>query len=158
MKQTLLAFILLTLATACASVPVKQQAVLSVQTSVQVLGTIQDAERAICNGAADKTKPITHCEGPAAVQAGITDAQHQQFSAALARAFTIEGQAITALRAWKAGEPTPTTVALFTADLSQAMAVVRQLAPGLQVMTVSDKLEKVIADLTAVDAALKGAK
>jgi len=130
-RLTVLALISVTLA--CASVPVKQKAVTTLQANETALGQAQDIERRLCDPAKAALTPpvaITACTGPTAATIGLTDARHQQFARALSTAFDLQIKAGAALQSWKAGEPPPATLLELKADIDATLVVVRQLTTG----------------------------
>lgn len=121
--------IVLALATACASLPAKQRAVVGLQASETALEAAHDAERALCAPTADQTKAITHCDGPQAASLRLTDARHHDLADLFSRAFAAEQVAAKALLAWKAGDPVPTDIAGYQAIVNEIVQTVVTLLP-----------------------------
>lgn len=140
MKRISLALALV-VATACASLPVKQKAVTSLQVTHVALSNAQDFER---QAYAAQTIP------------GLTQARHQQFAGIFSKAFQDEITAGAALRAWKAGDPAPQSLAQLQADADQALAVVGQLVP--QASDLTSKIQAVADAVLQVVLAIQGAK
>ena len=146
----------------CASLPAKEKAVESLQATEVALGAAQDAERALCNptaAASAPTAPIVDCTGGASTAIGLTNARHQQIATALVKAFDAQAKAAVALRAWKAGDPVPTTVTDISTDAAAALAVVRQLlTTNPQVTDIIAKLQAVMNAVALISGQLGGAK
>lgn len=141
---------------ACASVPVKQKAVVTLQANETALGQAQDIERRLCDPAKAALAPpvaITACTGPTATAIGLTDARHQQFARALSTAFDLQIKAAAALQAWKSGEPPPATLLELKADIDATLLVVRQLTTGAN-ENVQILLGKIQAALDSVAATI----
>lgn len=147
---------LLVASAGCASLPVKQQATEKLVATERLLATAQDTERALCSPTADKSKPITHCDGSVAATVGLTDARHQATASAFAIAFTAQVKAATALRAWKAGDPPPTDVATLSADITAALTLAKQLSGSPDVQKIATTLQQAIDTVTAVLSSLGG--
>jgi hypothetical protein len=133
---------------ACASVPVKQQAVMSLQASETALETAHDMERSLCF----TTPPIEtggHCTNPLAPQLGLTDTVHQQLAKLFSRAFEYEGKAALVLQTWRAGDPVPTSVSGYQKDITDILALANTLLPGPQTQAFLAKTKE------AVDAGAK---
>ena len=121
--------LLLLLLAGCASLPLKQQAVVSLQASETALEAAHDLERGFCF-VTPATEAGGHCTNPLAATLHLTDATHQRLADLFSRAFALEIKAAIALKAWRAGEPAPTDVAGYQKDISDILAVVKTLAPG----------------------------
>lgn len=114
---------------ACASLPLKQQAVVTLAASESALEAAHDFERSLCSPTADKTKAITHCDGAGAASLGLTDAKHQQLARLFSSAFGDEQKASAALKAWQAGAPAPSDLAGYQQDIQTILALVGQTFP-----------------------------
>lgn len=158
MKRLSLVFLISLTLAACAHLPVKQQATDKLTASIQLLGTAQDAERTLCSPTADKTKPITHCDGAGASAVGLTDARHQAAARAFAAAFDGQIKAAIAIRGWQAGDPPPANLADVMADAQAALVVVHQLTSNPSVTHIADTLQQAIDGLVAIQHALSGGK
>lgn len=113
---------------ACASLPVKQKALVGLQTTETALASAQDFERSLCSPTQAATNgPVTHCDGPNAATIGLTDAVHRTIAGALAKAFRAQEDAAIALQAWQAGQPTPSSVSELQADIDLALTTAKQL-------------------------------
>lgn len=140
---------------ACASLPVKQQAVVSLQASETALEAAHDAERLLCSPTADQTAPIRHCDGAQAIAIGLTDARHQAIARVFAIAFDTQIKAATALKAWRAGDPAPSSVADYQRDLTDVLTLIQQLVP--QAVGVATQAQDAVNKAAAV-AAILGVK
>jgi len=147
MRRILFVVALLTLVTACASLPAKQNATISLQASEVALESAHDAERLLCSPTADPSAAITHCDGSGAAALGLTDAKHQQLARLFSTAFGAEIAAANALTIWRAGDPPPSTVAEYQRDLDDILAAVKLTFPSTQVAVTKTQ--------TAVDEAAK---
>ena len=129
MRKVLLLLVFV-VSSACASLPAKQTAVVTLQASETALEAAHNSERALCNPAADKTKAVTHCEGPAAAQLGLTDDRHVQLAKAFSKAFDTEIKAATVLKALPANGTAPASLAEYQADLNAILALVSGIFPS----------------------------
>jgi hypothetical protein len=115
--------------TACASLPQKQRAVMTISSVEKALGSVQDFER---SAYAAKTIP------------GLTPAVHGTVSKALSDAFGAQIVAAKAVKAWRAGEPAPTSLLELQGYVDRAFQAVSGMAgtdPGRQ---------RLIAELQAI--------
>lgn len=135
---------------ACASLPLKQRAVVSLQASETALEASHNAERTLCSPTADPTKAITHCDGSTAAVIGLTDAVHQDLARKFAAAFDVQIVAATAVQTWRAGEPPPKSVADYHRDLTDLLAVIKTSVPKSG--TVVDKAQESLDKAAAVAA------
>jgi hypothetical protein len=131
MKCALVATIGLCMAlfAACASLPVKQRAVLSLQASESALASAQDFERALCFNL-PAVESGEQCTNPLAVSVGITDERHQNIAELFDQAYGIEKRADSALRAWTTGTAAPPTLATYVMELNQLLQIAKVLDPG----------------------------
>lgn len=144
---------------ACASVPVKEKATLTLQASEVALANAQDAERSLCDASATAAVAVTHCTNPAAAAVGLTDAKHQEAARAFAKAFTAQAQSATALLAWRAGEPAPMTLTEYASDARDVLAVVRTLTGNnATAKTIADQIQAVLDGIERVNAAITGGR
>jgi hypothetical protein len=120
-------------AVSCASLSLKQNAVISLQASETALESAHDAERLLCSPTADQTQAITHCDGAGAQALGLTDAKHQQPARLFSTAFGAEAIAANALTVWRAGDHAPSNVADYQKDLDDILALVQQTFPATHV-------------------------
>lgn len=127
MKRYIL--VLCVLLSACASLPVKQQAVVSLQASETALVGAHDIERSLCF-VSPSTESGGHCTNPQAAAVKLTDATHQKLAGIFAKAFAGEIQAAIALKGWQAGAPPPTDLAGYQFDIQQALATAKLLDPA----------------------------
>ncbi len=164
MKRLYVLIAVLALSIGCASLPVKQKAVDSLQTTETILEQAQSIERQLCNptlAAQTPPVPITTCTGPTATTIQLTDAKHQQIAAALSTAFGLQIKATTALQAWRSGDPPPADLVALQADVKEALGVVTGLVQGPQNGNLSaliSKIQNVLDTLTNTLNSLKGAK
>jgi hypothetical protein len=145
----------LVLAVSCASLPLKQKAVVSLAASETALEAAHDTERALCAPTADQTKAITHCDGAQAATLQLTDARHVAIAAVFSKAFDTEIKAAEALKVWRAGEPAPVGVAAYQKDLADLLALVAQTIPKSK--DVVSKIQLAL-DQAAATALLLGVK
>ncbi len=127
--KRLIVFVVALSLSGCASLPLKQQAVVSLQASETALESSHDAERALCSPTANPTTAITHCDGAAAATIGLTDARHQALARLYSKAFAIEDQAQAALKAWRAGDPKPSSLAEYEGIVNDLIALIVQFIP-----------------------------
>lgn len=125
-----LSLVLLIFMLACASLPLKERAAVGLNTSEIALEASHDAERKFCAPAADQTKAITHCDGLAASAIGLTDARHQALASLYSKAFAGQVIAAQALMAWRAGDPAPSSLVQYQADILEIVAQVTALWPA----------------------------
>ncbi len=130
MKRIVLVALLL--AVSCASLPLKQRAVVSLSASETALEASHDAERLLCSPTANQAQPITHCDGAQAATIGLTDAKHQQLARLYSTAFAAEIVAATALKAWQAGDPPPVTIGDYRKDLDAILVLIGTTIPASQ--------------------------
>jgi hypothetical protein len=142
--------------TACASVPVKQKATQTLTTAETLLGQAQDTERALCSLTQNPAEPITHCDNPVANLVGLTDATHQQIARAFFVAFNDQSKAATALLAWQAGQPVPTSLTQLVADVTATLSVVKSLSSNGPVNQTISTLQAVLSNLGTIIAQLEG--
>lgn len=145
MKRILVAYALaLTLAglPACAHLQTKQEATISLQSVDTALGAAQDFERT-----AYAQHTIT----------GLTPALHQQIAAGFVKAFDAEIQAATVLKAWKAGDPTPTSLAALQGDVDQVLVLARQLLTSPAQIQLLSEIQAVADTVLSVVNTVKGA-
>lgn len=112
---------------ACASVPVKQRAVTSLQASETALASAHDLEMGLCYA-----KPAdlgSHCTAPAAAAAGLTDQRHVALEHAFELAFDAESKAALVLLTWKAGDPPPATLSEYQSIIQTILTLAQQLLP-----------------------------
>jgi hypothetical protein len=156
MRKALSLFVLCAFINAsCASLPAKQTTVVSLQASETALEAAHDAERLICSPSADKTKAITHCDGPQAASIGLTDARHVQLARAFSKAFDTEIKAATVLKAVPVNGTMPASLAEYQADLNAILALVSEVFPKTAETAV--KVQQAV-DEAAKAAALLGVK
>lgn len=115
--------------TACASLPVKQKAVIGLQASETALEGAHNIERSLCF-VTPSTESGGHCTNPQAAAVKLSDATHQKLATIFAKAFAIEIKAAIALQAWQAGQPVPTDVAGYQAAIQDALVTAKQLDPA----------------------------
>ncbi len=124
--------ILLVLSIACASLPAKQRAVVSLGASEAALEAAQTAERLLCAPGADQTKGIAHCDGPTAATVGLTDARHLQLAGLFSRAFQAEIAAAMILQTWAPGQPTPASLTDYITIINQILQLVATYGGDVQ--------------------------
>jgi hypothetical protein len=146
---------------ACASLPVKERAVQTLNATQNTLANIQDTERRLCNAAeydASPTTPIKACAGPLADATMLTTERHQRIAAALSKAFDAQIKASVVLRSWRAGDPVPATLPDIMDALETVTEVVRELAPNSDLFRELDTILQARRELEELVAALKGAQ
>jgi hypothetical protein len=114
---------------ACASAPIKQQAVVTLGASERALEAAHDAERLLCNPGADQTTVITTCNGPGADLVKLTSEKHVQLAGLFSKAFATEILAAKSLQAWRSGEPAPSSIADYQRDINAILSAVVSLLP-----------------------------
>lgn len=125
---------------ACASLSLKQRAVVSLQATHAALSAAQDFER---QAYATHSVP------------GLTPLKHQELAMFFSHAFESEIKATVVLKAWKAGDPVPSSLAELQADSASALVVLKQLLPGSAGLV--DKIQAIADEAFKVAALLKGA-
>lgn len=128
MKRLIL-IIALVVSSACASLPLKQKAVVGLQASETALEGAHDLERSLCF-VSPSTESGGHCTNPQAATVKLTDATHQKLASVFAQAFAAEIKGATALKAWQAGAPAPADVASYQADIQQILVTAKTLDPA----------------------------
>lgn len=124
-----LLFIPLVVSLSCASIPLKQKAVIAVQASESTLEQAQDFERAICfNTPAVESGP--HCTNPTAGTVGLSDSTHVAIAKLFEKAYGDEIIAVTVLKTWNAGDPPPTAVADYQKDTTAILDLTKTLTPS----------------------------
>jgi hypothetical protein len=156
MKRLLSLVLCVSLVSACASLPLKQKAVTSLQASEVALEAAHDLERGLCF-ISPATESGGHCTSPVAASVGLTDERHQQLAALFAKAFEVEIKAATVLQAWQSGDPAPASIAEYQADITAILNVARQLLASTNAQHVIDKAQQAV-DAAAVVAAVLGVK
>lgn len=136
----------------CGSIGLKQQAVITLNGSEAALEAAHDAERLVCSPTANQAAAITHCDGPLAVQLGLTDAKHQALARAFSVAFEAQAKAAIVLQAWRAGDPAPASVSEYHQDVSDVLALVAQVFPTTHTVTTDAQqaVDKAAAILTTL--------
>jgi hypothetical protein len=154
-------FLFVLLTSGCASLPVKERAVQTLNATQTTLANVQDTERRLCNAnayAAAPSAPIKACAGPLADATMLTTERHQRIAAALSKAFDAQIKASVVLRAWKAGDPPPATLPDILDALEAVAGVVKELAPNSELFRELDTILQARRDLEALAEALKGAQ
>jgi hypothetical protein len=129
MKRIVIASVCL-FAISCASLPIKQQAVVSLQASELALESSHNLERSLCAPSANQAEAITTCNGPNAVTLGLTTERHQQLAAIYSKAFATEVLAANSLKAWKAGDPKPSSLLDYQKILGELLIALSQFIPN----------------------------
>ena len=125
------------------SISLKQKAVVGLQSAEVALEAAQGLERGYCfNQPSIESGP--HCTNPQAATLKLTDATHQNMAQFFSHAYAVQLQAVPVLQAWKAGDPAPSGVATYQADLTQLMTLAKNLDPAA-----SDLVAKIQAALDA---------
>ncbi len=140
MKRFVLVFALLA-ASACAHLQTKQTATISLQSVDTALGAAQDFEQS-----AYANRTIS----------GLTPALHQQIAALFAKAFDAEIQAATILKAWKAGDPYPSSLTELQGDVDQALVLARQILTSPAQQTLLADIQAVADTVLSVVNTVKG--
>jgi hypothetical protein len=130
MKRLIIILALMS-SSACAStgLAAKQTTVNSFQAANDFLATAQTLERSYCFNN-PTTESGTHCTNPIAVQLKLTDAIHVRMATFFDQAFGLFITAGPALQAWQAGNPAPSSVTQYLADITALLAAVQSLDPG----------------------------
>lgn len=110
--------------TACASISTKQRISTTHQAAHQALVAVDDAERALCQ---PRPTATNECASPTAATLGLTDARHQAFSRALAKAYDSDAKAGVAILAWRAGDPVPADLTTLLQDAADILATARSI-------------------------------
>ena len=131
----------LALVGACASLPAKQRATLTLQTTHQALAAAQDYERGLY---AKKTLPA------------LTPQRHLAFVTALSKAFSAEEVAAGKLLAWNPGDPQPEGIAALLEAAGAALTVARELTGGTEAGQLLDRAQRVVESVLAVQRAIGG--
>lgn len=132
---------------ACANLPLKQRAVVSLAASEMALETAHNTERSICSPTSDQSKAITHCDGPQAATFGLTDARHKDLALAFSRAFAAESLAAMTLQRWKAGDPAPTTLVEYQRLVNDILNTILAILPQAKDLTAqTQKASVAVAD------------
>lgn len=148
-------FVAILLLAACASLPVKQKAVVGLQASEMALESAHDIERSLCF-VTPATESGGHCTNPLAAEFKLTDALHQHMAGLFSHAFTIQIKAAMALQAWRAGEPAPDGVAQYRQDVQDILGLAQSLT-GAGAQSFITKAQQAV-DEAAKIAVLVGAK
>jgi len=119
------AIVALTVAVACASLSVKQQALAAHQTAHSAIVAIDDFERTVC-----KPNPPPADNTCSAVPRVLTDDQHQRVSAAIVRAYEADIRVGRAIILWQPGQPAPAALPALQAAVQEVETIVHELAPG----------------------------
>lgn len=143
----LLAFLVMA-SSACASLPLKERATVSLNASEIALEGSHNAERRFCSPNADQTQTITHCDGLAASAIGLTDAKHQALARIYSRAFAAQIVAAQALLAWRAGDPAPVSLTQYQAVILEIIAEVTKIWPSAHDVVSKAQLAKTDAEQT----------
>lgn len=135
------AVLVLLLVSACASMPVKQKAVLSLQSVQVALGAAQDLERAAYQ---QQTIP------------GLTADRHKVISQAFVVAFDTQIKTAMVLQAWKAGDPVPTSLSQLHAAATDVLTLVSQLVTNASQKDLVARAQEALDHIAAVVALLQG--
>ena len=108
----------------CGAVPLKQKAVLTVQTAETALGAAQDTERSL------------YLQG---TLPALTPERHKDISQAFSKAFQAQIDVTTALKAWRSEDPVPTSVTEILGYAQETWDVVAAIVPQLDAKTPSEK-------------------
>ncbi len=141
-------FVLMLGVTACASLPLKQKAVVSLQASETALEASHDAERLLCSPTSNQALPIKTCDGPTAASIGLTTAKHQELARIFSKAFDTEIKAATVLKAWRAGDPPPASVTEYQRDVNAVLILVSHMIPNAH--SVISKAQQAVDTAAAV--------
>lgn len=129
MKLRLSALFVALSLTACASLPLKQKAVIGLQASETALEGAHDIERSLCF-VSPSTEQGGHCTNPQAATVKLSDATHQKLAGLFSQAFAAEIKAALILKAWKAGDPAPSDVMSYDADIQLILTTAKALDPS----------------------------
>ena len=139
---------------ACASLPAKKGAANTLTETERLLGAARDAERTLCSSTADKTKPVTRCDGAAAPAAGLTEVRQQEAEKAFAAAFDAYAKASAAMEAWNRGDPPPAALHELGVTVEAALLVFHGLNNNPAVTIIADSLQQAIDNVASIQAAL----
>lgn len=154
LPKTLIVVALAGSLSACRSMPPKKQAAAKITDVAQWLGGARDAERALCSPTADKTKPVTHCEGAAATKAGLTDARQTEAEKAFALASDALGKSTAAIATWEKGTPPPPVLHDLTVGLEGALLVVQSLNNDSSIAVIAESLQRAKVAVASIQGAL----
>lgn len=127
-------------AVGCAHIPVKQKATLGLQAAHTAVAGAQDIERGLY----------------AARLAGLTPEKHGQFAGFFSAYFDAEQRVALALRAWRAGDPAPESLADAMTVLREAVDTAVTLSDGAEKDSIIGKLGTGIRHVQAVLDAVTG--
>lgn len=150
MKQ--LCLILCLALSACASLPLKQKAVIGLQASETALEGAHDIERSLCF-VSPSTEQGGHCTNPQAAAVRLSDATHQHLATLFSAAFAAEIKGAVALKGWQAGAPAPTDVLGYQQDIQAALALAKSEL-GANAQPFIDKIQQAVDSAAAVLVAL----
>lgn len=131
LRRWAFALVVACLSAACASLGPKEQATEYVQAVHFAIGQAQDVEISLFEAG---TVP------------GLTRERHVAYHRALSKAFDAEIRTVTALDAWRAGDPVPSTIPEIATAATEALSVVQAIGPA----AVQPVVSSVQAVLTAV--------
>jgi len=136
--SVLIAFVL---SASCASIPIKQQAAVSLQTAEAAVSAAQTLERALCfNDPA--TEHGTQCTNPLAAAVGLMAlvadprskttppaviSRHVWFAEQFEAIYTAQIAAATEIETWQAGAPAPPGFTLYAANVQQVLGLAQAL-------------------------------
>jgi hypothetical protein len=143
MKKIGIGMVVLLVGCASAGLNLKQNAVAALQISETALAGAQDLERSLCF-TAPATESGPTCTSPTAAMAGLTSARHVQLALLFGKAFKSEIDAATALQTWKSGDPAPSTVAQYQADITATLDAAHMLLPGTLTQPLVDKIQAAV--------------
>lgn len=158
-RYALISLIAIMLAASCASVPAKQRAVLANQSAGQVVWTLQDTERRLCNQASfdkDPNVPITECAGPMADAAKLTTDKHREFAKTLSQVYALRLKVDTALLLWQPGQPPPSELQSLQGQAEALLAIARSLATTDKQRELIEAGQTLIAEIEKIAKAIKG--
>lgn len=135
----------------CASVPRKEKALQVYQSIHASISSVQDAERLLC--LPDATTP-THCTSTLAPKLGLTDAKHVDINAKLVKAFALEIQVGTALKAWRAGDPAPHGLSELSTVANEVLTVASALTDDADVRRIIASAKALLDTIAALTASL----
>lgn len=128
------AFLLIMMATGCASVPVRQGPVLAVSATETILGTIQDTETKVYAGG-------TGAESKAV---------HQKIAGALEIAFKAQIRAATALKGLKVGDPLPTSLADYATAVKGVITALQSLDVSPIQQSLLANAQQILTSITSI--------
>jgi len=135
----IVALAVLSMAVACASLPLKQRVSQTHQTVREAIVAVDEAERLLCGPMPAPNE--NRCASPTAAAIGLTDAKHQAISRTLAQAYEADVRVGAAIVAWRAGDPPPADLDALLARAQETLSVAATVADS----TFASKAQTLVA-------------